>query len=205
MSGDGSSRRKDRQGRILAVSMISALAVAACSAGAGGQSPTGAGASPIGAASTAGQASSGAGTVGGTPVDTCSLLTQAEVSAALGMTVGAGTSTGTHGCQWTYSDPSSPLTLAQVEVDSNIDPKTFAQLCGAPSSSALGIKIVPVSGVGDTACYTESTLDDVLNFQKGNAGFSASLVAMGTLTARFQTAQVEAVEKALALKALARI
>lgn len=84
-------------------------------------------------------------------------------------------------------------------------PQDAAQLCGAPSSSALGIKIVPVSGVGDTACYTESTLDDVLNFQKGNAGFSASLVAMGTLTARFQTAQVEAVEKALALKALARI
>jgi hypothetical protein len=133
--------------------------------------------------------------------DPCSLLTQAEVSAALGVSVGAGDSASdSHAFDWTYTPPNGLVPTAQASIV--IDFGTpFSSLCGAPSNAALGITIVQVGGVGDGACYDEiQGLGTTMIFEKGGQAFSvsASLGAAPNTT-------VEADEKTLSLDAVARL
>lgn len=186
-----------------AACVLMALVVAACGSSAASAAPTAAGGGPGGASSaapTSGPATP-AGSVaapgGGVPADPCSLLTQAEVSAALGVSVGAGSSAGDpRSCEWMGATANAIVTI-------NVG-TTFSSLCGAPSNAAAGIKIVQVSGVGDGACYIETTLLGLgtnLTFEKGGQVYSLAV----NLTAQTTTAAAEAAEKTLSLGALAKL
>jgi hypothetical protein len=136
--------------------------------------------------------------------DPCTLLTQAEVSAALGVSVGAGSAAEgeSHGCTWVYA-PSNGVPTAQANIDIEVG-SSFASLCDVPSSSALGLTIVQVSGVGDGACF--STMAGLgagsnLTFQKGGQAYTVSVILpFGT-----PDAAIEAADKTLALDAVARL
>lgn len=183
-----------------------AALLAACSSGSGTATASGA-AQPTTAGGAVTQASTGGGqAAAGTPPDPCSLLTQAQVAAVVGVAVGAGSSADDpHACSWTFHDADA-VSLVQATITTNINPSTFAKLCGAPSSSTLGISVVPVTGVGDTACYTETTgFGDILNFQKNGLGFTASVEALGSLQAKYPGGTTEPEEKTLALDALQHI
>lgn len=185
--------------QLVAVVVLAGL-VSACGAavqtggnGAGGGNATG-GAGGGASQAPAAQAG-GKGTVGAP----CSLLTAAQVSAIIGLTVGPGDSGGdTHTCDWSHLDANG-VPDAQVLVDTNVQ----TGLCAGPSSSALGITVTPVPGVGDLACMTQAaglSAGDNLTFYKGGLGFSVGA------SGKAVTAGNElAVDKALALDVLANL
>src|SRR5262249_12917216 len=85
-----------------------------------------------------------------TPTVACELLTQARVSQALGIPVGAGTPIARPGtCQWFGKGKFATLTITlpkgnQTPVD---------QFNAGKASKMAGIPFAPVSGVGDDAYY----------------------------------------------------
>jgi hypothetical protein len=144
--------------------------------------------------------SGGSGSGGGpTLSDPCSLLTQAEVSAALGKPVGPGTpENGAKSCAWDYTSSSGSIE-AQASID--IEGESFDKLCGVPSNAALGITMTQLIGVGDKACIAELAGSlPVLTFEKGGHVLSTS-VGLGNVP----PATAEAAAKALAIAAAARI
>ena len=169
----------------LLVACGSTGAVATTSSGGGGG---GGGATPT-PGSTASQAGGGGGGGGGGSGATCALITAAQVSAALGLTVGPGDSGGDpHECDFAHLN-SSGLPDAQVIVNSNED----TGLCDETSNAALGLTITPVSGVGDKACIsTISGLPSVLTFYKGSGrGWSITASGNGIDAARAATIDTE--------------
>ncbi|HMJ80161.1 MAG TPA: hypothetical protein VK592_03890, partial [Candidatus Dormibacteraeota bacterium] len=81
---------------------------------------------------------------------------------------------------------------------------SFASLCNVPSSSALGITIVQVSGVGDGACFTTMAglgAGTNLTFEKGGQVYSVSAVLPSGAT----DAAIEAADRMLALDAIAKL
>jgi hypothetical protein len=84
------------------------------------------------------------------PTVACELLTQAQVSAALGVMVGAGTPIARPGaCQWVSKGKIATLTITQP-----LGGKTpVEQFNTGKTSKRLGITTESVSGVGDEAFY----------------------------------------------------
>jgi len=84
------------------------------------------------------------------PTVACELVTQARVSAALGVTVGAGTPIARPGaCQWAGKGRIVTLTITQP-----LAGKTpVEQFNAGKTSKRYGITMEPVSGVGDDAFY----------------------------------------------------
>jgi hypothetical protein len=84
------------------------------------------------------------------PTVACELLAQARVSAALGVTVGAGTPIARPGaCQWFGKGRFATLTITQP-----LAGKTpLEQFNAGKTSKRIGITTEPVSGVGDDAFY----------------------------------------------------
>ena len=199
---------KARRALIFGVAVI----VAACSgsaasptSGGGGatpatSAPSAASAAPVGSPSGSAAASSAAGASVGDP---CSLLTQAEVSAALGVSVGTGgpAQGESRGCGWQYPPSGVPTEQAMVTIDVGTP---FPHLCGAPSNPAAGITVIQVSGVGDGACYVTMaglSAGTNLTFEKGGQAYSVSVILpYGT-----PDATVEAANKTLALDAVPRL
>jgi len=91
-----------------------------------------------------------AGLSAAAPTVACELLTQARVSAALGVSVGAGTPIARPGtCQWAGKGKIATLTITQP-----LAGKTpVEQFNTGKTSRRLGITTEPVSGVGDDAFY----------------------------------------------------
>jgi hypothetical protein len=85
-----------------------------------------------------------------TPTVACDLLTQARVTAALGVMVGAGTPIARPGtCQWIGKGKIATLTITQP-----LGGKTpVEQFNTGKTSKRLGITTESVSGVGDEAFY----------------------------------------------------
>jgi hypothetical protein len=142
---------------------------------------------------------SGSGSGGGVALsDPCSLLTQAEVSSALGKTVGPGVAESATSCAWAHTASSGAID-AQASID--IEGVSFDKLCGVPSNAALGITMTQLTGVGDAACIAEMTgVLPVLTFEKDGHVLSTS-VGLGNVP----PATSEAAEKALAIAAATRI
>jgi hypothetical protein len=119
--------------------------------------------------------------------DACSLLTPAQVTAAVGVSVGAGQYVGTSKktCTW-YATGSAKqgakyVTLLLQGPDAFQGGKTLPR-----------VTIVPVSGVGDDAYYL-AVLEQVgLIVKKGNVGFKVAVYGQLPLEKK------EAMEKALA-------
>ena len=82
--------------------------------------------------------------------DPCSLVTQQEVSTAIGESVGAGTnSQDSHACNWFYPNNDSATGAGITIQDGDL-----ASYCGKGSNPALGLTIEQLSGIGDGACFT---------------------------------------------------
>ncbi len=132
---------------------------------------------------------------GATVRDACSLLTQAEVAGALGVPVSAAKHlfpNVTTSCGW--SEPGKAVHEAKGVVATTEPPEWFANA----KQPAAGITKTPVSGLGDDALYvTTPGIGTGLNVKKGNLVFMLRVYG-------FAEAQVEAKEKALALRVLAK-
>ena len=167
--------------------------VSTTTTGTGGTGGGGGGTTPGATASQGG----GGGGGGGSSSDPCSLLTADQISAAIGLTFGAGDSGGdTHSCDWAHIENQLPTT--QVIVSTNED----TGLCDEGSSSALGITVTQLSGIGDKACLTAMTgLVTDLTFYKGS-GRGWSVTASGK---NVTTANVQAIEQQLALDVLGHL
>jgi hypothetical protein len=139
----------------------------------------------------------------------CTLLTQDQVSAALGMTVGApnnGTGVGgdPHTCSWTYQAAAPSTDAVTLYLTTNIDVPSFEETCGGKPSP--GLTVIPARGVGDTACYTliAQGFGTDLIFQKNCWGYELAISAKGSLTSTFTSDTIEADEKKLALEIAAK-
>jgi len=131
------------------------------------------------------------------PTDACSLLTPAQVSAALGVSVGAGqrlVPTSPLLCTWEQtgaSGPNSKKVMASIiRIDQFAHEKTPLQ----------GITETQASGIGDEAHYmTTPGFGTGLSVKKGNYAFKIRV------NGGFSLDQTEAIEKKLAQDALAKL
>jgi len=177
---------------VLAVSTV--VLAAACT---GGASPSSAGGGGGTAPSSAGGANSG-GAGGPAPSNPCSLLTQADVSQAVGQAVGAGdNSTDSHECQFQYPPNDVPKVQASITIENET---TVDDLC-APGS---GYTVTSLSGVGDAACFV-----DVPGLSSGDNLSFAHAGHVYTVAASFGSTgtkdQILAADKTLALAALTHL
>jgi hypothetical protein len=133
---------------------------------------------------------------GNAPSDACSLLTQAEVSAALGVPSGPAqhlAPKGTTLCGWGEAGKAAPAdkrVVASIETT-----KAF----GYEKTPVQGIVKSPLTGVGDDAVYvTTPPFGTGLSVKKGDFAFKIRVYG-------FADDVVKAKEKALALEALAKL
>ncbi len=122
--------------------------------------------------------------------DPCALLTPAQVGGTLGNGVGAGAPIGTTGCQWTVaSDPSLRATLTLSSADQWAMMKT----------PLPNITKTAASGIGDDAFFTTLGTLTTLSVKKGT---TVIVIRIYGVTGQ---AKQEAMEKTLALDAIARL
>ncbi len=137
------------------------------------------------------------------PTDACSLLTPAQVSAALGVPA-AGKALGPKACMWVQTGvkPGSPRRRADVLIlimQGYTQGYAVAKMPNAPTSATR------VSGLGDDAYYLAMTSRHQameLRVKKGNVPFAIRVHRSGT---PFTTDQIKAKEKALAQDVLAKL
>jgi len=131
------------------------------------------------------------------PTDACSLLTSAQVSTVLGISVGPGkplSPTNTKLCSW-----GAPGLVGKAKKGVMItlqDPRAFVY---AKMPAGNGITKVPASGIGDDAVYgTTPGYPTVLTVKKGNVVFVVHVSG-------FPDDQIKAKEKTLAKEILAKL
>ena len=143
----------------------------------------------------------------GTPGDACSLLTAAQVSSALGATVGQGQPIMPNNattCTWT--EQGGPPASARNVTVSLIMVKSFEN----GKVPFTGVTKTPVSGIGDDAYFVESkAMTAGLSVRKGDACFQ---VRSRSNSAWFKTGKTPAseqkdqdVDRALALEILKKL
>lgn len=126
--------------------------------------------------------------------DPCSLLTQAHVSAALGVQVGEGRLVVPTICEWAAPGESAPR--AKKVLITLQGPQAFAY---AKMPVGHGITKTPVSGIGDDAVYgTTPGAPTVLTVKKGNVVFVVHVTGL-------PDDQTKAKEKTLALEILSKL
>jgi hypothetical protein len=138
-------------------------------------------------------------TVNAAPADdACSLLTQAQVGAVLGVAVGAGSyqsPTFKRTCTWnTASNAQSGAKYVTLIVEG-----PDAYLAGKKTGAMKANSIKVVSGVGNDAYYQTVSSNVGLNVKKGNAAFKVAVY--GDLPIE----KKQAMEKTLAQQVLARL
>lgn len=129
------------------------------------------------------------------PTDACSLLTQSQVSVALGISVGAGqplVPTSPLNCGWEPTGASGPNSKRVIASIIRVDQFTHEKL------PLHGITETQASGIGDEAHYmTTPGFGTGLSVKKGNYAFKLRVYG-------FPLDQVEAIEKKLAQNVLAK-
>lgn len=129
------------------------------------------------------------------PVDPCALLTPAQLDTVLGVTVGAGQSIGTTGCEWSTLTQATPTTARVTATVVLWDVTAFAGM----KTQLAGITKTAVSGIGEEAVYALVGRLTTLSVKKGKVAFIVRLYGV-----QGQDKQM-AMEKALALDVLARL
>jgi hypothetical protein len=128
--------------------------------------------------------------------DACTLLTTAQVSAALGTTVDAGkpvVASSPRLCGW--APPAGPQIGGKKLTVLLMTAKSFE----TSKTPVNNVEKAPLSGVGDDAIYiTSGGLGTALNVKKGNSAFQ---VRVGG----FKTEQEKEIEKSLALEILKKV
>ena len=137
------------------------------------------------------------------PTDACSLLTQAQVSAALGVTVSAGQKLMPNTpsiCGWEVpGETGVKRKRVMVSIYTPIGHLTPADRFNNAKTPVKGITKTPVSGVGDDAIYaTTPGLGTGLIFKKGASAFDVRVYG-------FTDDQVKEKEKTLALEIIAKL
>jgi hypothetical protein len=147
--------------------------------------------------------------------DACSLLTQTQVSSALGVSVGVGQhpSDEMHlppdnpaidrlACRWYEAGKNSPvakrISLIILGTMGNLTP---VQRFNNAKTPVYGMTKTPVTGVGDDAFYMVSQLRVTLHVKKENSVFE---MMVGGFPAE-QIEQVKTMEKTLAQDAVAKL
>lgn len=138
--------------------------------------------------------------------DACQLVTQAQVTAAVGVPVGAGTHvtpTFVKTCTWSVTGAGKDVrsvTISYQPAQSFAGAKSMTQMMVANAKPSDHANLQPASGIGDDAFYT--TLGD---------GYTAMLVKKGNVSLKIaiygampEQKKRDAI-KALALDALSRI
>lgn len=128
--------------------------------------------------------------------DACSVLTPAQISSAVGTTVGNGeyvTPTFKRTCTWKATKPGG--TVAFVTFYINNGPGAYDQGISHPLQ---GIKIDPVSGVGDGAFFATLAPNVGLIVKKGNTSFKVAVYGSASIDKK------QAMEKALAQQAVGK-
>ncbi|HEX8026639.1 MAG TPA: hypothetical protein VF484_10565 [Candidatus Limnocylindrales bacterium] len=187
---------------IVGLFVAAALGLGACSSAGGAATPTANAGAGSGTGTGAGTGSgAGAGNAGGgTGANPCSLVSQQDVSTAIGQQVVAGTNTqDSHECDWFYptADSITGGTLTIQDGD-------LASYCGKPSDPGLGLVIEQVSGVGDGACFsyvTTTTIGANLTFAKNGQVYSTAVYFGGGTSID----AVRSADKALALAVLSHL
>lgn len=137
------------------------------------------------------------------PTDACALLTQAQVSAALGVSVGAGQrvmpNTATI-CGWQVPGESSMSRKRVVaSIYTQLGSRTPVDRFNTAKTPIKGITKTPVSGVGDDAIYaTTPGLGTGLIFRKGASAFDVRVYG-------FPPEQIKEKEKTLALDIIGKL
>jgi hypothetical protein len=116
--------------------------------------------------------------------DACSLLTQAQVSAAVGAKIGAGTYvTPTFKATCTWTAPGKIVTL----MTEGLDPYNAGKTPISPM-----MQIVPAPGIGDDAYYVIENTIVMLFTKKGTVAFKISIYS------KLPLATLQSMEKTLA-------
>ncbi|MFL5679305.1 MAG: hypothetical protein ACJ77B_01745 [Chloroflexota bacterium] len=167
----------------LALTVAAVVALAACNASAAPSTAPTTGVSAGGAGAVAGQsaAANGGGGGGGaaTVTDPCTLLAQADVTTAVGMSVGPGSSADNpESCDFEGGG-------GAVEAGINFAQGSLDDFCKDAGTNAVGLTIEPVSGVGDGACFTHVGTNRVgssLTFAKNGRLFQTFALLSGQPT-----------------------
>lgn len=137
------------------------------------------------------------------PSDACSLLTSAQVSAVLGVSVGGGEKiapSSTSVCGWEVpGEKKMDRKRVVLSIYTQMGSRTPLQRFNAAKTPVQGITKESVSGVGDEAIFaTTPGLGTGLIFRKGDAAFDLRVYG-------FAIDQLKAKEKTLAQDVLARL
>lgn len=145
--------------------------------------------------------------VGGTPAayaappkDACTLLTAAQVSAALGVSVEAGKTVDKSICEWSQQGAAlrgKTVLLTILEPIGNLTPVDRFNAAKMPLP-VKGITKTPVSGLGDDAVYGGNNFRVALTVKKGNSAFEI-------MVSGFPVEESKAKEKELAKEVLAKL
>jgi hypothetical protein len=130
--------------------------------------------------------------------DPCSLLTSAQVGAALGTQVGDGKHLASTVCEWTESQPGGRKKL---------DVTLLTESGFAAAKTPIGgiIMKTPVSGVGDDAVFTTTgKVSAGLSVKKGGTMFTVRVLGV-PLDQPQAVNDVQAKEKALALQIVSKL
>jgi hypothetical protein len=131
--------------------------------------------------------------------DACSLLTQAQVSAASPVSVGAGTYTTPtfkKTCTWSTSGDDAKTVQSVTLLLQTTDAFEFGKKLGGAKNAS----ITAVSGVGDDAYYLVVANAVSLIVKKGNAAFKVTVNAGG-----MSVEKKEVIEKTLAMLVLSKV
>ena len=129
-------------------------------------------------------------------VNPCSLLTTAQVTAAIGTPMQAGTP-GPTNCTWRAQKGSSNVSIAVRSADIYAPMKSEAQFHGW---------MMPVTGLGDGAFFFADPKASLLYVLKGSVTLKDShTMLIAVQVAGFTTEQTQAAEKALAAQALTKL
>jgi hypothetical protein len=120
----------------------------------------------------------------------CKLLSQAQVSAALGVAFGAGQPIGTTGCSWSSEKPHQVVTLSLWP------PSQWDRI---KSSPLPGTANTPAGGLGDDAFYATVAQYTVLYVKKGKTVYLFKVYGVQ------DKAKQMSAEKTLAKDALAKL
>ena len=133
------------------------------------------------------------------PEDACSLLTAAQVSAALGVSVEASKPADKSICEWSQQGAAAfrgkAVLLTIIEPIGNLTP---ADRFNAAKMPVPGVVKTPVSGLGDDAVYGGNKFRVALTVKKGNSAFEI-------MVSGFPVEESKAKEKALAQDVLAKL
>lgn len=142
-----------------------------------------------------------------TPASPCSLLTQAQASATLGVQVGAGKEEGQFDCEWDQQGVPMfrgvRLFVHVVGPAGTLTPVQQFNTMKTPVPFNKAIVKTPASGIGDEAVYISAPGPPgvSLNVRKGESVFQVRIQGFPGNP----TSQVEAMEKSLALNVLAKM